>query len=247
MADCGAGNASFRLRTRRQVTADTPDTLPWLRRPCRSTRYSPRCSRRCASPGNDACLGARKELFAGLPCSRSRDSGRPVATLMRRLVLRIDALFLTVAGVFGLVSDLQSYASGRGPFGQTFYHNPTVSGVVEAHGLAVLTAGTLWFLATHHTGHFGHWLRLSPMPLWAGATSFGSRCSRASRRRLKGWQSRWCILASSPLTHFSSSSEPAAARIEGPAGLLHAGIVSGNIKQASPRRECGRDEFLGAG
>ena len=28
--------------------------------------------------------------------------------------------------------------------------------MVEAHGLAVLTAGTLWFLATHHARRFGH-------------------------------------------------------------------------------------------
>ena len=75
---------------------------------------------------------------------------------MRRILLRVDAAFLSVAGLFGLVSDLQSYASGSGPFGQTFYQNPTVIGVVEAHGLAVLTAATLWFLATDHTGRFGH-------------------------------------------------------------------------------------------
>ena len=105
---------------------------------------------------------------------------------MPKIVLRADAVFLTVAGVFGLVSDLQSYVSGSGPFGQTFYQNPTVIGVVEAHGLAVLTAGTLWFLATHHTGRFGHGSRSSPMPSWAGATSSGSKCSRACRRRLKG-------------------------------------------------------------
>jgi hypothetical protein len=75
---------------------------------------------------------------------------------MRRTVLRVDAAFLTVAGVFGLVSDLQSYTSGTGPFGDTFYQNPTVIGIVEAHGLAIVTAGTLWFLSTHHTGPFGH-------------------------------------------------------------------------------------------
>ena len=62
-------------------------------------------------------------------------------------------LELTVDGVTQV---LQSYASGSGPFGQTFYQNPTVIGVVEAHGLAILTAATLWFLATHHTGRFGH-------------------------------------------------------------------------------------------
>ena len=77
-------------------------------------------------------------------------------TSRSRLVLRIDALFLTVAGVFGLVSDLQSYVSGTGPFGPTFYQNPTVIGVVEAHGLAVLTAATLWYLATPQTARFGH-------------------------------------------------------------------------------------------
>jgi hypothetical protein len=75
---------------------------------------------------------------------------------MRRLLLRVDAAFLTVTGIFGLLSDLQSYVSGTGPFGHTFYQNPTVIGVVEAHGLAVLMATTLWFLAKHHRGRFGH-------------------------------------------------------------------------------------------
>ena len=88
---------------------------------------------------------------------------------MRRLVLRIDALFLTVAGVFGLVSDLLSYASASGPFGQTFYQSPTVIGVVEAHALAVLTAGTLWFVATHHTGRFGHWVALIAHAVMGGS------------------------------------------------------------------------------
>ena len=88
---------------------------------------------------------------------------------MRQIVLRVDAVFLTVAGVFGLVSDLQSYASGTGPFGQTFYQNPTVIGVVEAHGLAVLTAGTLWFLATHHPGRFGHWVAVVAHAVMGGS------------------------------------------------------------------------------
>ena len=88
---------------------------------------------------------------------------------MRRIVLRIDAVFLTVAGVFGLVSDLQSYVSGSGPFGQTFYQNPTVIGVVEAHGLAVLTAATLWFLATHYAGRFGHWVAVVAHAVMGGS------------------------------------------------------------------------------
>ena len=89
--------------------------------------------------------------------------------MMRRAVLRIDALFLTVAGVFGLVSDLQSYVSGTGPFGQTFYRNPTVIGVVEAHALAVLTAVVLWFLVTHHTGRFGHVVALIAHAIMGGS------------------------------------------------------------------------------
>ena len=85
------------------------------------------------------------------------------------MVLRVDAAFLSVAGLFGLVSDVRSYASGGGPFGQTFYQNPTVIGVVEAHGLAVLTAATLWFLATHHTGRFGHWVAVVAHAVMGGS------------------------------------------------------------------------------
>ena len=88
---------------------------------------------------------------------------------MRRTVLRVDAAFLSVAGLFGLVSDVQSYVSGGGPFGRTFYQNPTVIGVVEAHGLAVLTAATLWFLATHHPGRFGHWVAVVAHAVMGGS------------------------------------------------------------------------------
>jgi hypothetical protein len=83
---------------------------------------------------------------------------------MCRIALRVDAVFLTVACVFGLISDLQSSTSGSGPFGQTFYQNPTVIGVVEAHGLAVLTAGTLWFLQHITRDDFATELPCSPTP-----------------------------------------------------------------------------------
>ncbi len=91
-----------------------------------------------------------------------------VPVTMNRVVLRIDALFLTLAGVFGLASDVRSYASGSGPFGQTFYQNPTVIGVVEAHALAVLTAGSIWFLATHRARH-GHWVALIAHAIMGGS------------------------------------------------------------------------------
>ena len=77
---------------------------------------------------------------------------------MRRTILRADAVFLALAGVFGLVSDLLSHLSGTGPFGTTFYENPIVIGVVEAHALAVLTAVTLWYLSQKQAGTFGNWV-----------------------------------------------------------------------------------------
>ena len=85
------------------------------------------------------------------------------------MVLRIDAVFLAVAGVFGLVSDLQSYVSGSGPFGRTFYQSPLVIGVVEAHGLAVLIAGILWLLSTHQPRHFGHAVGLTAHTIMGGS------------------------------------------------------------------------------
>jgi tryptophan-rich sensory protein len=103
------------------------------------------------------------------PVEQSQSAADTLRIPMRRSVLRVDAVFLTIAGLFGLVSDLQSYTSGSGPFGQTFYRNPTVIGVVEAHALAMLTAGTLWFLATHHTGRFGHWVAIVAHAVMGGS------------------------------------------------------------------------------
>ena len=79
---------------------------------------------------------------------------------MRTTILRVDAIFLGLAGLFGVVSDLLSYLSGSGPFGRTFYENPTVIGVVEAHALAMLTAGALWYFAKKHDTTFGNWIGL---------------------------------------------------------------------------------------
>ena len=55
------------------------------------------------------------------------------------LLIAIDGLFLILSGCFGLVADLVSYLAGVGPFGAIFHGDAVVIGVVEAHGLAVLT------------------------------------------------------------------------------------------------------------
>ena len=88
---------------------------------------------------------------------------------LRRTTLRVDAIFLTLAGLFGLVGDILSYVSGAGPFGTTFYENPTVIGVVEAHALAVLTAATLWHFSQKHAGTFGNWVGLSAHLILGGS------------------------------------------------------------------------------
>ncbi|MBC7901437.1 MAG: hypothetical protein H7070_15445 [Saprospiraceae bacterium] len=80
---------------------------------------------------------------------------------MKRIILRGDAVFLGLAGIFGLVSDLLSHYGGSGSFGTTFYRNPLVIGVVEAHSLAILTAATMWYFSKKHTATFGNWAGLS--------------------------------------------------------------------------------------
>lgn len=75
--------------------------------------------------------------------------------------LRADAVFLGVSGVFGVIADVSSYLSGQGPFGPTFYGDPLVIGVVEAHALAILTATTLWYSARGTMATFGRWTALA--------------------------------------------------------------------------------------
>ena len=55
------------------------------------------------------------------------------------LLVALDALFLIVSGVFGFAADVASYVAGAGPFGGVFQGDPVVIGVIEAHGLAILT------------------------------------------------------------------------------------------------------------
>lgn len=71
-------------------------------------------------------------------------------------LIATNGLFLVVLGLFGLVADILSYNVGSSPFGRTFLGDSKVIGVVEAHGLAMLTGfaalifarngGTYWHL-----------------------------------------------------------------------------------------------------
>lgn len=74
---------------------------------------------------------------------------------MKKLILRIDAVFIGLAGVFGVASDLLSYFAGKGAFGRIFYKNPFVIAGVEAHLLAVMAAGFIWHLSKSRHGSSG--------------------------------------------------------------------------------------------
>jgi hypothetical protein len=71
-----------------------------------------------------------------------------------RLVLRADALFLLVAAVGGLRSDLVGAFSGRGPVGKVLEAAPHAAiGFVEAHGLAIILGVLLWHARPERSSH----------------------------------------------------------------------------------------------
>jgi len=87
----------------------------------------------------------------------------------RALILRLDALFLVLSGCFGLAADLASYLAGAGPFGAVFRGDASVIGVVEAHGLAVLTGIAVWAVGTKASGRYWHWHLAATHALLGGA------------------------------------------------------------------------------
>lgn len=72
------------------------------------------------------------------------------------ILLKVDGIFLIVSGAFGLIADLASHIAGAGPFGNVFLANPLVIGVVEAHGLAVLT-GFAACIVGARAARYWHW------------------------------------------------------------------------------------------
>lgn len=87
----------------------------------------------------------------------------------RAFILRLDGLFLVLSGCFGLAADLASYLAGAGPFGSVFRGDPTVIGVIEAHGLAVLTGIAVWAVGTNGSGRYWHWHLAATHALLGGA------------------------------------------------------------------------------
>ncbi|MBC7889074.1 MAG: hypothetical protein H7Z13_14455 [Ferruginibacter sp.] len=63
---------------------------------------------------------------------------------MKKLILKIDGIFLMVMGSIAALADLAGYLSGKGPFGKVYYNNVVVIGGFEAHCLAVVLGFTLF-------------------------------------------------------------------------------------------------------
>lgn len=84
-------------------------------------------------------------------------------------LLRLDGLFLILSGGFGLIADLASYFAGAGPFGPIFHGDPTVIGVVEAHGLAVLTGIAACLAGARASTRYWHWHLAATHALLGGA------------------------------------------------------------------------------
>ena len=79
---------------------------------------------------------------------------------MRKTILRLDAVCLSLAGILGAMSALLSYTAGSGPLRDAFQGNPAVAGMVEAHALAILVACLLWYFSRQRRMTPGNWIGL---------------------------------------------------------------------------------------
>src|SRR5262249_9761035 len=72
--------------------------------------------------------------------------GSPMTTKMRQVILRANAIYLSLAALFGwLKLDIPSIFFGRPPLGPFIEHAHWLGiGLIEAHGLALILGILLW-------------------------------------------------------------------------------------------------------
>jgi len=86
---------------------------------------------------------------------------------LRKTILRLDAVCLSLAGLFGVFTALLSYTAGSGPLRDAFHANPDVAGTIEAHALALLVAGLLWYFSQQRRMTPGNWIGLLAHAIFA--------------------------------------------------------------------------------
>jgi hypothetical protein len=73
---------------------------------------------------------------------------------VRHLILRVNALYIGVAGFAGVIFDIRGVLYGAGPQGRALAAAPYAGiGFVEAHGLAVILAVVLWRARPERAAH----------------------------------------------------------------------------------------------
>ncbi|MGH7453618.1 MAG: hypothetical protein ACRENG_19880 [bacterium] len=78
-----------------------------------------------------------------------------MTTTMRQRILRANALYLLVASIGGLLTDIAGAFFARGSESQILAIQPVAAiGFVEAHGLALIIGVLLWRAATLRSWHF---------------------------------------------------------------------------------------------
>jgi hypothetical protein len=77
-----------------------------------------------------------------------------MTTTIRRLILRVNALYIGGAALAGLVFDVRGVLFGIGPQGRILTTAPYAAiGFIEAHGLALILAVLLWLAAPARSWH----------------------------------------------------------------------------------------------
>ena len=77
-----------------------------------------------------------------------------MSDLVRRRLLRVNALYIGMAGLSGLIFDIRGVLYGTGPQGRVLADAPHAAiGFVEAHGLALILAVLLWRARSQRSWH----------------------------------------------------------------------------------------------
>ena len=77
-----------------------------------------------------------------------------MTTTIRHLILRVNALYIGLAGLAGMIFDIRGVLYGTGPQGRALANAPHAGiGFVEAHGLAVILAVLLWRARPERAAH----------------------------------------------------------------------------------------------